>query len=196
MTPCWYPPWQPKISDQPPPKPKSQLTRLAPQNLDPIQSCSFSTNQNPNPYIGFAGRQIEDVGGGYGFAGVREILALVDQVHAGTRLAMFDREIFNFKLSDVNTKNLAERGYKTYKWSDFLNTQIEKKKHFSCQWSSWGKESNLWTLMTLQTRKIGIKLQTPMEFDTKMGLSIDNQKMRRLYIDLRFRFGRSQHFWY
>ena len=27
-------------------------------------------------------RQIEDVGGGYGFAGVREIFALVDWVHA------------------------------------------------------------------------------------------------------------------
>ena len=46
---------------------------------------------------------------------MREIFALVDRVHAGTRLAMFDREMFNFKLLDVNTKNLAERGYKTYK---------------------------------------------------------------------------------
>ena len=46
---------------------------------------------------------------------MREIFALVDRVHVGTRLAMFDREIFNFKLLDVNTKNLAERGYKTYK---------------------------------------------------------------------------------
>ena len=100
---------------------------------------------------------------------MREIFALVDQVHARTRLAMFDREIFNFNLSDVNTKNLVERGYKTYKWSDFLNTQIEKKKRFSCQWSSWGKELNLWTLMALQTRKTRIRLQTQMEFDAKNG---------------------------
>ena len=46
---------------------------------------------------------------------MREIFALVDWVHAGTRLAMFDIENFNFKLLDVNTKNLVERGYKTYK---------------------------------------------------------------------------------
>ena len=55
----WCPPWQPKILDQPPPKPKSQPTHLAPQNLDPNQSCSSSINQNPNPYIGFAGNRSE-----------------------------------------------------------------------------------------------------------------------------------------
>ena len=36
----------------------------------------------PKPIDWLRRRQIEDVGGGYGFAGVREIFALVDQVHA------------------------------------------------------------------------------------------------------------------
>ena len=178
--------------------PKSQIDhhQNPNRNLHVSLSDMLLHKSKPKPIDWLCWRHIRDVGGGYGFAGMREIFALVDWVHAGTRLAMFDIENFNFKLLDVNTKNLVERGYKTYKWSDFLNTQIEKKKRFSCQWSSWVKESNLWTMMALQTRKTRIRLQTQMDSTPKMGLNIDNEKMRRLYTDLRFRFGRFQLFWY
>ena len=97
--------------------PKSQIDhhQNPNRNLHVSLSDMLLHKSKPKPIDWLCWRQIRDVGGGYGFAGVREIFALVDWVHAGTRLAMFDIENFNFKLLDVNTKNLVERGYKTYK---------------------------------------------------------------------------------
>ena len=46
---------------------------------------------NPKPIDWLRRRQIGDVGGGYGFAGMREIFTLVDRVHAELEVSKGER---------------------------------------------------------------------------------------------------------